>query len=150
MVAGSAQVGLLAVPAESPFRTLVAGLAYAFILPAVALLHARNAPHRASGTVLASLTGLGVASIGIAASRDPSLRPAELILLGLWWWTLGKMSWETGTLPGRFGLVTAAAGAAALLLAVGLSSGAAPLAGDVARLALGAWLVVLALLLLRD
>lgn len=152
LVAGCADVGLglfgdrLPVPAVD----LLAAVGSALALPAVALLHARNHGHRASGAVLATALGAAAAVVGLAAAVGiERLAPAWFVLLGMWWWTLGKMTVQTGTLPRAFGVVTASAAVAAFaatLLAdpqgpLGASAAAAVVAAG--RCAFGTWLLAL-------
>ncbi|MDO8562888.1 MAG: hypothetical protein Q7S25_03480, partial [Candidatus Limnocylindria bacterium] len=150
-VAGAAQIGLAAFPVD-----LLAALGYPFILPAVALLHARAESHRRSGAVLATITGTAAVIVGIGASTAVPLRPAALVLLGMWWWTLGKMGVETGILPRRFSMRTAALGALVIVGAalVSLGDRLVLVSGDLglfdaAHLALGAWLLALAAVFAR-
>jgi len=167
-VAGLAQIGLVAFApraagpvAELSFAStfpvdLLAPLGYPFILPAVALLHARAEAHRRSGAVLATIAGTAAAIVGIGATSIVELRPAALVLLGMWWWTLGKMGVETGILPRRFGVLTAVLGALLMAGAVVASLGdrRVLVPGDLgifgaAHLVLGAWLLALATVFAR-
>ena len=168
-VAGCAQIGLVAfgqraagpgvwLSSTSTFPIdLLAALGYPFILPAVALLHARAEPHRRSGAVLATIAGTAAVLVGIGATPIIDLRPAALVLLGMWWWTLGKIGLETGILPRRFGVLTAALGALVIAGAalVSLGDRLVLVLGDLrlfdaAHLTLGAWLLALAMLLTRE
>jgi hypothetical protein len=86
------------------------------------------------------------------------LRPAALLLLGIWWWTTGKMWIETRTLPRELGTVTATLGVLALIGAF-LESAAVLTAvvpgypdievWEIGRVALGAWLLAIAFVLWR-
>ncbi|HVR89371.1 MAG TPA: hypothetical protein VHG53_07495 [Candidatus Limnocylindria bacterium] len=91
-------------------------LAYGFLLPVVAVIHVRNVPVRQSGAILGTLAGAAVATVGLAGSANVDVRSASLFVLGLWWWTIGKIAAETGVLPRSFGVTTAVMGALALLL----------------------------------
>lgn len=142
---------------------LLTALAYGLLFPAIAVLHARNVALRASGGILGTISGAAVATVGLAGSANVDVRPASLFVLGMWWWTIGKMAAETGTLPRAFGVVTAAAGALAFALApfeafAGQLSAVMPRTlADVlaqpyfaaAHVALGLWLVALAWILAR-
>jgi hypothetical protein len=111
------------------------------MLPAVAVLHTRHRAVRESGAVLATISGTAVAVIGAAAAIVPGLLPVLLFVLGMWWWTVGKMWVETGVLARPFGAATAALGVLALAAALAL-----PLAPNAV---IAAWLVALAAMLSR-
>ena len=95
--------------------------------------------------------GTAVVIVGISASASPELAVAALFVRAIWWWTIGKMWWETGVLPRWLGAVTMglAVGEFALVLAL------APLGADMAvawlplRALLGVWLLALSLALWR-
>jgi len=91
-------------------------VAYGFLLPAIAVLHVRHAAVRQSGAILATIAGAAVATVGLAGSANVDVRPASLFVLGMWWWTIGKMWVQTGVLPRTFGRVTAALGLVAFAL----------------------------------
>ena len=91
------------------YDALVA-VAYGFLLPGIAVLHVRHATVRQSGAILGTIAGAAVATVGLAGSANIDVRPASLFVLGMWWWTIGKMWVQTGVLPRTFGLVTAALG----------------------------------------
>lgn len=117
-VAGTAQ---LAIPffgdqAYPYLFNLLTAIGFGFILPFVAVLHVRNAPHRGSGAILGTITGMTVAAVGLAGAANIDVRPAALFVLGMWWWTIGKMAVETGSLPRRLGQATAALGALSFLV----------------------------------
>ena len=114
-IAGLAQLLLVIVGQEAfPYlRNVLLAVGYGFILPAVAVLHVRNATVRQSGAILGSLAAIAAVTIGIAGSINVDAQPAALFLLGIWWWTIGKMAAQTGTLPRRVGTLTAALGALA-------------------------------------
>ena len=112
-LAGAAQIAIPLVGDQAyPYLyDLLTAVGYGFILPFVAVLHARNAPHRRSGTILGTITGGAVATVGLAGATNVDVRPASLVVLGMWWWTIGKMAVETGSLPRLLGRVTAGLGA---------------------------------------
>jgi hypothetical protein len=86
------------------------------MLPAIAVLHVRHAAVRQSGAILGTIAGAAVATVGLAGSANVDVRPASLFVLGLWWWTIGKMWVQTAVLPRTFGFVTAALGLLAFAL----------------------------------
>ena len=118
---------------------------------------------RQSGAILATIAGAAVATVGLAGSANVDVRPASLFVLGMWWWTVGKMWAQTGVLPRTFGRLTAALGLLAFVLvpieafsaaftAVMPRSLADALAQpyfSAAHLVLGLWLFALAAGLLR-
>lgn len=128
------------------------------------MLHIRHAAVRQSGAILATISGAAVATVGLAGSANIDVRPASLFVLGMWWWTVGKMWAQTGVLPRRFGLATAGLGLAAFalvpieafsaaLVAVMPRSLADALAQpyfSVAHLVLGLWLLGLAWIFRRQ
>jgi hypothetical protein len=132
--------------------------AYLFILPAIAVLHVRHALVRQSGAVLGTVAGGAAVVVGLGGAVNVDLRPAALVALGIWWWTIGKLWAETGVIPRSFGLLTAGLGAVAFASAV-LEAGrlgmeiklAAPeiAVWPVAGAALGLWLFALAATLMR-
>ncbi len=118
---------------------------------------------RQSGAILGTLAGVAVATVGLAGSANIDVRPASLFVLGLWWWTIGKMAAETGVLPRGFGVATAALGAIAFLF-VPLEAFSAAFAAmmprsvadvlaqpyfSVAHVAMVGWLFTLAAILAR-
>ena len=94
----------------------LAAVAYGFLLPGIAVLHVRHAAVRQSGAILGTIAGTAVATVGLAGSANVDVRPASLFVLGLWWWTIGKMWSQTGVLPRPFGRATAALGVVAFAL----------------------------------
>ena len=142
---------------------LLSAIAYGFLLPAIAVLHVRHAAVRQSGAILATISGAAVATVGLAGSANVDVRPASLFVLGMWWWTIGKMWVQTGVMPRVFGRVTAALGLAAFALvpieafaasfnAVMPRSLADALAQpyfSAAHITLGVWLFVLAAIFAR-
>ena len=139
-------------------RNFLLAVGYAFLLPAIAVLYVRSASVRASGAILGAIAGTSAVAIGLGASVNVDLEPAGLLLLGVWWWTVGKMATETTFLPRGFGIATAAAGALAVAsapLAAFASASIARLPASVsaileqpyfavAHVALGVWLLILA------
>ena len=138
-------------------------LAYGFLLPVVAVIHVRSLAVRQSGAILGTLAGAAVATVGLAGSANIDVRPASLFVLGLWWWTIGKMAAETGVLPRRFGIATAVMGAIAFLF-VPLEAFSPSFAAvmprsladvfaqpyfSIAHLAIGGWLFAIAMALAR-
>ncbi len=61
-----------------------------------------------SGAILGTITGTAAVIVGMVASVDPALGTVALFLRGMWWWTVGKMWWETRALPPALGIITAA------------------------------------------
>jgi len=137
---------------------LLVAVAYGLLLPGIAVLHVRHAAVRQSGAILGTIAGAAVATVGLAGSANVDVRPASLFVLGLWWWTIGKMWAQTGVLPRMLGRVTAALGLIAFVLVPLEAFSAAfiavmprPLADALAQpyfsaahLALGLWLAALA------
>jgi hypothetical protein len=138
-------------------RDALIAIAYGLMLPAIAVLHVRHRTVRSSGAILGTIAGTAVVAVGLGGSVNVDLRPAGLFVLGIWWWTIGKMWAETGVLSRGFGLVTAALAAVALVgglfdavdTGVGaLVSGFPDLdAWATLQVALGAWLVAIAVML---
>jgi len=95
---------------------VLVAVGYGFLLPGIAVLHVRHAAVRQSGAILATIAGAAVATVGLAGSANLDVRPASLFVLGLWWWTIGKMWVETGAMPRPFGMATAALGVLAFAL----------------------------------
>jgi hypothetical protein len=134
------------------------------MLPAIAVLHVRHAAVRQSGAILGTIAGAAVATVGLAGSANLDVRPASLFVLGMWWWTIGKMWAQTGVLPRTFGRVTAALGLVAFafvpLQAFSAALGAImpPSLADAlaqpyfsaAHLVIGAWLLVLVATFARE
>jgi hypothetical protein len=116
--------------------------AYGFLLPGIAVLHVRHAAVRQSGAILATIAGAAVATVGLAGAANVDVRPASLFVLGLWWWTIGKMWAQTGVLPRTFGRATAALGLVAFVLVP--IEAFAQLDFRAAHIVLGLWLLVLA------
>lgn len=139
------------------FDALIA-VGYGLMLPPIAVLHVRHAPVRQSGAVLGTIAGTAAVVVGLGGSLNVDLRPAALFVLGIWWWTIGKMWVETRVIRSDVGLVTATLGMLALLGAFLESASvlAAIVPGypgiDVwtgGQIALGVWLIGIALVLAR-
>lgn len=142
---------------------VLTAMAYGFLLPAIAVLHVRHAAVRQSGAILGTIAGAAVATVGLAGSANVDVRPASLFVLGMWWWTIGKMWTQTRVMPRPFGYATAGLGLVSFVLvpleafssafvAVMPRSLADALAQPyftAAHLTLGAWLVVLAWIFAR-
>jgi hypothetical protein len=121
------------------------------------VLHVRHAAVRQSGAILGTIAGAAVATVGLAGAANVDVRPASLFVLGMWWWTIGKLWAQTGVMPRTFGRVTAALGLVAFVF-VPLEAFSATLSAvmprsladalaqpyfTVAHLAIGAWLLAL-------
>jgi hypothetical protein len=126
-------------------------VAYGLMLPVIAVLHARHARVRDSGAMLGTIIGTVVIAIGIGASAAPELTLAALFVRAMWWWTLGKLWWETNVVNRWLGAVTLglAVGQFALVILFGpvgadMTTLALPL-----RLTLGLWMLALAAALWR-
>ena len=123
------------------------------------MLHVRDAAVRQSGAILGTIAGAAVATVGLAGSANVDVRPASLFVLGLWWWTIGKLWTQTGVLPRPFGVATAAVGLVAFGLVPleafsplfistmprSLADALAQPYVSAAHLVLGLWLLALAL-----
>lgn len=125
------------------------------MLPLIAVLHVRHRVVRQSGAVLATIAGTSAVIVGLAAAATADLRPAALFVLGMWWWTIGKMWVETRAFSATVGLGTALLGALALAGAVidvidALLPGIELDAWQVGRSVLGIWLVAIAVMLARE
>ena len=143
---------------------LLSAIAYGFLLPAIAVLHVRHAGVRQSGAILGTIAGAAVATVGLAGSANIDVRPASLFVLGMWWWTIGKMWVQTGVLPPAFGRVTAALGLIAFVtvpieafsasftavMPRSLADALAQPFFSAAHVALGVWLFALAAIFARE
>lgn len=130
---------------------LLVAIGYGLLLPAIANLHVRHQPLRASGAVLGTAAGTASITVGIAASANFDLVVAALFVRGIWWWTIGKLWAETSVMPRLFGIATMVLA----VLAFGAAIASAPMAMEsgaiwmAERLILGLWTLVLALGLWR-
>jgi hypothetical protein len=122
------------------------------MLPVIAVLHVRHGLVRQSGAMLGTICGTSVAIVGIAASAAPELAVAALFLRAIWWWTIGKLWWETGVVPRWLGAVTGglAVGELALVLALGPLGVDPSIAWLPLRVLLGLWLIILSITLWRS
>lgn len=125
-------------------------LGFGLLLPAVATLHVRFTPVGPHGAILATLAGTATAILGLAAMLLDDLEPAALFVLGMWWWVVGKFVTETALLPRALGLVTSAIAVLAFACALGNVISVGRWTWTVPRLALAAWMAVLAAVLWRD
>ena len=137
---------------------LLIAVGYGLILPAVAVMHVRHRRMRDSGTILGTIAGTAVVAIGLVGSVNVDLRVAALFVLGMWWWTIGKMWVETGVPPRELGWLTATLGVLALIGTFLESANilAAIVPGypdigvwDLGHIALGLWLIAVAFVLAR-
>ena len=155
-LAGAAQLGSVAlvnVGYPYVYDALIA-MGYGLILPFVAVMHVRHASVRASGAILATISGTATVAIGLGGAVSVDLRPAALFILGMWWWTSGKLWVETALMPRPLGVATAALGALALAGGLVAAFGVVPavyIAGvpqidawTPLHVALGVWLIALA------
>ena len=128
------------------------------------MLHVRHAAVRQSGAILGTIAGAAVATVGLAGSANVDVRPASLFVLGMWWWTIGKLWAQTGVMPRTFGRVTAALGLVAFVLVPfqafsatfisvmprSLADALAQPYFTIAHLGIGAWLLALATIFIRE
>ncbi|MEK6620213.1 MAG: hypothetical protein AABZ26_04475 [Chloroflexota bacterium] len=68
------------------------------MLPAIAILHVRHAQVRQSGAILGTIAGTAMVTVGLGGSVNVDLQPAALVVLGIWWWSIGKTWAETAVL----------------------------------------------------
>jgi len=124
---------------------------YGLMLPVIAVLHARHTKVRDSGAMLGTVIGTVVVAIGIGATAAPELTLAALFIRAMWWWTLGKLWWETDILSRWLGAVTLglAVGQFALVILFGPVGADMTILALPLRLALGLWMLALAAALLR-
>ncbi|HEU5287011.1 MAG TPA: hypothetical protein VFV20_01280 [Candidatus Limnocylindria bacterium] len=124
---------------------LLLAVGYGLLLPVIAILHVRHQRWRESGAILGTIGGASVVVLGIVAAVAPVATIPALFVRGVWWWTIGKMWWETALLPRPLGAATMALALGAFALA----AAAAPLALEPAGIAsadravLGAWAIAL-------
>jgi hypothetical protein len=126
-------------------------VAYGLMLPVIAVLHTRNVRVRESGAMLGTIVGTVVVATGIGATAAPELTLAALFVRAMWWWTLGKLWWETDTLSRWLGAVTLglAVGQFALVILFGPVGADMTILALPLRLALGLWMLALAAALWR-
>ena len=127
-------------------------VAFGLMLPGIAVLQSLHRPLRSSGAVLGTIAGTATVAVGLAGSVLLDLRPAALVVLGVWWWTIGKMWVETSVMPRALGMATATLaviavlGAAVLVLSADLLQ-PGPVAGQawtIVHVVIGFWLLSLA------
>lgn len=128
-----------------PFYFLAVAVGYGFMLPVLAVLHARHQRYRESGAILGTISGTSVAVLGIVAASDPTIAAAALFVRGIWWWTVGKMWWETDLLPRTFGIVTMMLSVMAFVACL-----VPTFAGPPLDLALAVWMAALSVMLWRS
>jgi hypothetical protein len=126
-------------------------VAYGLMLPVIAVLHTLHARVRDSGTVLATIIGTVVVALGIGVAAAPELTLAALFIRAMWWWTLGKLWWETDILSRSLGAITLglAVGQFALVVLFGPTGADMTILALPLRLALGLWMIALAAALWR-
>ena len=131
---------------------------YGLILPAIAVMHGRHTLVRQSAAFLGTIAGNATVTVGLAGSANSDMRPAALFVLGMWWWTIGKMWIQTRALPPRLGWITAGLGVLALVgtfaESASVLSAIVPGYPDIAvwtlgQIALGLWLFAVAFVLAR-
>jgi len=140
------------------YSALIA-IGFGLMLPAIAILHPRHGRHRESGTILATIAGTATVTVGLGGAVNVDLQPAALFVLGMWWWTIGKLWAETKILPRELGVATAALGtltiAGGLFAAVNVGLTAVRGVPDlsvwsIAQAVLGVWMIVLGATLWRE
>ena len=126
--------------------------AYGLMLPVIAVLHVRHARVRDSGAVLGTIIGTVVVALGIGVTAAPELTLATLFIRAMWWWTLGKLWWETDVVSRWLGAITLglAVGQFALVVLFGPTGGDMTILALPLRLTLGVWMLALAAALWRD
>ena len=153
-ISGVANVAALAFgPGSYPswYFVLVA-IGYGLLLPALAVLQVRHATLRQSGAILGTAAGMATITVGIAASSNADLVVPALFVRGIWWWTIGKLWFETGLMPRLFGVATMVLA----VIAIGAALASAPMTMDAAtlwtseRVVLGLWSLALAFFLGRS
>ena len=127
-------------------------LAYGLMLQVIAVLHVRHARVRDSGAVLGTIIGTVVVAIGMGTSAAPELALAALFVRAMWWWTLGKLWWETDVVSRWLGAVTLglAVGQFALVIIFGPVGADMTILALPLRIALGLWMLALAAVLWRS
>jgi hypothetical protein len=126
-------------------------VAYGLMLPVIAVLHVRHARLRDSGAVLGTIVGTVVVALGIGLTAAPELTLAALFIRAMWWWTLGKLWWETDVVSRWLGAVTLglAVGQFALVILFGPTGADMTILALPLRLTLGLWMLALAAALWR-
>jgi hypothetical protein len=126
-------------------------VAYGLTLPVIAVLHSRHVRVRDSGAMLGTIIGTVVVALGIGVTASPELTLAGLFVRAMWWWTLGKLWWETDVLSRGLGAVTLglAVGQFALVVLFGPTGADMTILALPLRLVLGLWMLALAAALWR-
>jgi hypothetical protein len=129
-------------------------LAYGLMLPVIAVLHVRHAQVRESGAILGTIIGTVIVAIGIGAigsTAASELALAALFIRAMWWWTLGKLWWETDVVSRGLGAITMglAVGQFALVTVFGLTGADMTIVALPLRITLGLWMLLLAAALWR-
>ncbi len=126
-------------------------VAYGLMLPVIAVLHVRHARLRDSGAILGTIIGTVVVALGIGVTAAPELTLAALFIRAMWWWTLGKLWWETGVVSRSLGAITLglAVGQFALVVLFGPTGADMTILALPLRLTLGVWMLALAAALWR-
>jgi len=129
---------------------LTSAIGYGLVLPAIAILHVKHRQMRESGAMLGTAAGVATVCLGIAISGNETLTVGALFVRGIWWWTIGKLWWETRLLPSWLALVTMTFAMLAFATAAGTTLGVASLVLPYLASALfGLWLIALAYALWR-
>ena len=141
---------LLAAPIAGPqLYGLLAVLGFGLLLPPISTLYVRFTALNPHAAILTALNGAAMAIAGVGALTFNDLEPAALLFLGMWWWVVGKFSAESGALPRPLGYATMVLSVLAFAALLGDVFGVR-VAWTAARLALAAWLIVLAAILYRS
>lgn len=131
---------------------------YGLMLPAIAVMHGRHTLVRQSAAFLGTIAGNATVTVGLGGSVNADLRPAALFVLGIWWWTIGKMWVQTRALPPKLGWGTASLGVLALVgtfaESANILSAVVPGYPDIGvwalgHIALGLWLFAVSFVLAR-
>ena len=147
-LSGLANAAAVVTPGVLFWPLIAAG--YGLLLPVLAILQVRHATVRQSGAILGTASGMATVTVGIAASASPVLVVPALFVRGIWWWTIGKMWWETGVLPQALGLPTMVFAVVDLLsIAVPVIGMDPSLAWSLGQTLLAIWSLLLALALWR-
>ena len=124
---------------------LASAIGYGLVLPAIAILHVKHQQMRGSGAVLGTAAGIATVCLGIAISANDTFTIGALVVRGIWWWTIGKLWWETSLLPAWLAVTTSVLALLAFAMAAGTTFGVASLALPyVASALFGLWLFALA------
>lgn len=126
-------------------------VAYGLMLPVIAVLHTRHTRVRESGAILGTIIGTVVVAIGIGVTAAPELTLAALFVRAMWWWTLGKLWWETDVVSRWLGAVTLglSVGQFALVILFGPTGADMTILALPLRITLGLWMLALAVALWR-